>query len=305
MPVYQNINIDEAYAARFLEAQYTNTWLLPGVTCADATAVSGSVDAGIFNFHKMSASSLGAPEVVGANYTTAQQADTLVSVYLSNQYTESAYLPIAAGNAMKADAKGAIIANQSAAIRTRRQQTAVACLVDGLGFTAGSGTAESFSSHKVFEVLNDAAAAALTAKGNPVDTVLMKPTVYAKLRSELATLYTPGTNDNLIKVGVQNIVFNGMTIVPCADLANAPSAGYKWKKTLTASADVTVSQANLNKVNFLAYNHNDLLVVDNLADFYDAHAQASPSWQISSTMNTGFGLLYTTSLVASVSAAWA
>lgn len=302
--IYQSTNVNEAYASRIIPAQYTNSWLLPGVTC-NSEPITGDPVGGAFNFFIQNASTANAPTVVGAAYTPGQAANTMKTIYTVNEYTEPNLLPIMAANTMTADAKGAVFVNQQASIRTRRQRSAIACLINGIGASAlGALTAQTFASATVYDTVQADRASVFDACGKTPNICLMKTTVFNKLRGEIGAKYTPVFNDSLTQLGINNFMMDGCTFIPCADLANAANVDYTWKKDSDTSNDVTIGAAQIKKLNYICYNSDDLALIDVLTDVKDEKHQGSASWLLATTFTSGLGMIRTNSAKASVSATW-
>jgi hypothetical protein len=289
---YLSAYVDERYGSKFVETLYENNWLIPGVTYTDEYGQEAG--AGRFIFHKQNDSATNAPEEVGADYNKEAYANTEVYLNLLNQYSESTKIPAATVAATSASVIENTHRNQANKIATRQMRSAIACLL-----TEGTGTASKGGSAITEDNIRDrilSAAADGAMELGDVDTVLIRPDLYAMLVGIIPkSQITPTANETLVKNGIRVASFNwnGINIFSVPSLANKGNAVYSY---ITMSGNTkstkTVTAANVQKTNFIAYNHRAFAKVDllSMVKAFDSHT--FPGVEINACVTSGYGAIY-------------
>ena len=287
---YLSAHVDEKYGSKFVETLYEKNFLIPGVTFTEEYGQEAG--AGRFIFHKQSDSATNAPEEVGTDYNHAAYANEEVHISLLNQYTESVKIPAATVAATSANVLENTYRNQAAKIATRQMRSAIACLL-----TEGQGTAggSAITADNIRDRILAAAAEGAMELGD-VDTVLIRPDLYAALIGVIPrTQITNGVNEELVKNGirVQFINWNGINIFSVPSLANKGNAEYSYI-TMEGNSKTTkkVAAATVQGTNFIAYNHRALAKVDllSMVKAFDSHT--FPGVEVNSCVTSGFGAIY-------------
>lgn len=305
MAAYQGYNVNENYARKIFEAQYTNTWLQPGLTC-NTEPLDVDQNCGAAHFLITTASTENFPTVVGATYTPAAAGNSVKTVNIVNEYSEPQTLPKMAAIALGEEAKASVLANGQASIKMRRQRSAIACMVNNMGSTyLSSLSAETFSSNSRVDVIGADRASVFDATGRDPNVVLWSSAEYEKFKNELKRgNITPVTNERLASVGMRGFDYDGQIHIACGDLADAANVSYKWKKDSNTSNDVTVTATQIKKFNYIMYNSDELALIDVLTDAKVENLQTAAAFLFCTTFTTGLDFLRTTSLRASIHTAW-
>lgn len=300
---YLSAHVDERYGSKFVETLYEKNFLIPGVTFTDEYGQEAG--AGRFIFHKQSDSATNAPEEVGADYNKENYANEEIHISLLNQYSESAKIPAATVAATSANVLENTYRNQAGKIATRQMRSAIACLLtEGTGTASKGGTA--ITEDNIRERILSAAADGAMELGD-VDTVLIRPDLYAMLIGVIPkTQITNGINEQLVRDGirVQFINWNGINIFSVPSLANKGSVNYSYiTMSGTSKTTKSVTAANVQKANFIAYNHRAFAKVDllSMVKAFDSHT--FPGVEINSCVTSGFGAIYGKHIIVDKSAA--
>lgn len=300
---YLSAHVDERYGSKFVETLYEKNFLIPGVTFTDEYGQEAG--AGRFVFHKQTDSDTNGPEEVGAPYGDRAYANEEVHISLLNQYTESVKIPAATVAATSANVLENTYRNQAGKIATRQMRSAIACLLtEGTGTASKGGTA--ITEDNIRERILSAAADGAMELGD-VDTVLIRPDLYAMLIGVIPkTQITNGINEQLVRDGirVQFINWNGINIFSVPSLANKGSMTYSYiTMSGTSKTTKTVTAANVQKANFIAYNHRAFAKVDllSMVKAFDSHT--FPGVEVNSCVTSGFGAIYGKHIIVDKSAA--
>lgn len=300
---YLSAHVDERYGSKFVETLYEKNFLIPGVTFTDEYGQEAG--AGRFIFHKQSDSATNAPEEVGADYNKENYANEEIHISLLNQYSESAKIPAATVAATSANVLENTYRNQAGKIATRQMRSAIACLLtEGTGTASKGGSA--ITEDNIRERILSAAADGAMELGD-VDTVLIRPDLYAMLIGVIPkTQITNGINEQLVRDGirVQFINWNGINIFSVPSLANKGSVNYSYiTMSGTSKTTKSVTAANVQKANFIAYNHRAFAKVDllSMVKAFDSHT--FPGVEINSCVTSGFGAIYGKHIIVDKSAA--
>jgi hypothetical protein len=300
---YLSAHVDERYGSKFVETLYEKNFLIPGVTFTDEYGQEAG--AGRFIFHKQSDSATNAPEEVGADYNKENYANEEIHISLLNQYSESAKIPAATVAATSANVLENTYRNQAGKIATRQMRSAIACLLtEGTGTASKGGSA--ITEDNIRERILSAAADGAMELGD-VDTVLIRPDLYAMLIGVIPkTQITNGINEQLVRDGirVQFINWNGINIFSVPSLANKGSVNYSYiTMSGTSKTTKSVTAANVQKANFIAYNHRAFAKVDllSMVKAFDSHS--FPGVEINSCVTSGFGAIYGKHIIVDKSAA--
>lgn len=300
---YLSAHVDERYGSKFVETLYEKNFLIPGVTFTDEYGQEAG--AGRFIFHKQSDSATNAPEEVGADYNKENYANEEIHISLLNQYSESAKIPAATVAATSANVLENTYRNQAGKIATRQMRSAIACLLtEGTGTASKGGSA--ITEDSIRERILSAAADGAMELGD-VDTVLIRPDLYAMLIGVIPkTQITNGINEQLVRDGirVQFINWNGINIFSVPSLANKGSVNYSYiTMSGTSKTTKSVTAANVQKANFIAYNHRAFAKVDllSMVKAFDSHT--FPGVEINSCVTSGFGAIYGKHIIVDKSAA--
>ena len=300
---YLSAHVDERYGSKFVETLYEKNFLIPGVTFTDEYGQEAG--AGRFIFHKQSDSATNAPEEVGADYNKENYANEEIHISLLNQYSESAKIPAATVAATYANVLENTYRNQAGKIATRQMRSAIACLLtEGTGTASKGGSA--ITEDNIRERILSAAADGAMELGD-VDTVLIRPDLYAMLIGVIPkTQITNGINEQLVRDGirVQFINWNGINIFSVPSLANKGSVNYSYiTMSGTSKTTKSVTAANVQKANFIAYNHRAFAKVDllSMVKAFDSHS--FPGVEINSCVTSGFGAIYGKHIIVDKSAA--
>lgn len=300
---YLSAHVDERYGSKFVETLYEKNFLIPGVTFTDEYGQEAG--AGRFIFHKQSDSATNAPEDVGADYNKENYANEEIHISLLNQYSESAKIPAATVAATSANVLENTYRNQAGKIATRQMRSAIACLLtEGTGTASKGGSA--ITEDNIRERILSAAADGAMELGD-VDTVLIRPDLYAMLIGVIPkTQITNGINEQLVRDGirVQFINWNGINIFSVPSLANKGSVNYSYiTMSGTSKTTKSVTAANVQKANFIAYNHRAFAKVDllSMVKAFDSHS--FPGVEINSCVTSGFGAIYGKHIIVDKSAA--
>lgn len=299
---YLSAHVDERYGSKFVETLYEKNFLIPGVTFTDEYGQEAG--AGRFIFHKQSDSATNAPEEVGADYNKENYANEEIHISLLNQYSESAKIPAATVAATSANVLENTYRNQAGKIATRQMRSAIACLLtEGTGTASKGGSA--ITEDNIRERILSAAADGAMELGD-VDTVLIRPDLYAMLIGVIPkTQITNGINEQLVRDGirVQFINWNGINIFSVPSLANKGSVNYSYiTMSGTSKTTKSVTAANVQKANFIAYNHRAFAKVDllSMVKAFDSHT--FPGVEINSCVTSGFGAIYGKHIIVDKSA---
>lgn len=300
---YLSAHVDERYGSKFVETLYEKNFLIPGVTFTDEYGQEAG--AGRFIFHKQNDSSTNAPEEVGSDYNKENYANEEIHISLLNQYSESAKIPAATVAATSANVLENTYRNQAGKIATRQMRSAIACLLtEGTGVASKGGSA--ITEDNIRERILSAAADGAMELGD-VDTVLIRPDLYAMLIGVIPkTQITNGINEQLVRDGirVQFINWNGINIFSVPSLANKGSVNYSYiTMSGTSKTTKSVTAANVQKANFIAYNHRAFAKVDllSMVKAFDSHT--FPGVEINSCVTSGFGAIYGKHIIVDKSAA--
>lgn len=300
---YLSAHVDERYGSKFVETLYEKNFLIPGVTFTDEYGQEAG--AGRFIFHKQNDSATNAPEEVGADYNKENYANEEIHISLLNQYSESAKIPAATVAATSANVLENTYRNQAGKIATRQMRSAIACLLtEGTGTASKGGSA--ITEDNIRERILSAAADGAMELGD-VDTVLIRPDLYAMLIGVIPkTQITNGINEQLVRDGirVQFINWNGINIFSVPSLANKGSVNYSYiTMSGTSKTTKSVTAVNVQKANFIAYNHRAFAKVDllSMVKAFDSHT--FPGVEINSCVTSGFGAIYGKHIIVDKSAA--
>lgn len=233
-------NVDEVYSKIVEPNLYTNTWLIPGVTCTDKyTEKAGGV-----YVHKIVSGGKKAPTAPGQDFTNEDAADTLIPILYNNAYNYSTKIYNAQAAAVGYDAAEAHLRDNVERTRESAQSSALACLItEGTALTdTAKATAEN-----VKELLLNARKEISKRKGT-ANVVLCSPDFYSTVLMAAGKEFTPETNERIITTG-QVGRWMGMTFFEVNDFSNG-DAVYR-DSTGTAK---TVAAATLALVDFVMYD---------------------------------------------------
>lgn len=294
--------VDTKYGSKFVETLYEKNWLIPGVTYTDEYGQEAG--AGRFIFHKQDDSATNAPEEVGTDYAKENYSNTEVHITLLNQFSESVKIPSATIAATSASVIENTHRNQANKIATRQMRSAIACLLtEGTGVASKGGSA--LTESNIRERILSAAADGAMELGD-VDTVLIRPDLYAMLVGIIPkSQITPAANDDLVRNGIRvnSFNWNGINIFSVPSLANKAGATYSYiTMDGNTKSTKTVSAANVQKANFIAYNHRAFAKVDllSMVKAFDSHA--FPGVEINACVTSGFGAIYGKHIIVDKSA---
>lgn len=233
-------NVDEVYSKIVEPVLYTNTWLVPGVTCTDKYTEK----AGGTYVHKLVSAGKKAPTAPGQDFTNSDAADTLIPILYNNAYNYSKKIYNAQVNAVGYAIAEEHLRDNVESTRESAQASALACLyTEG---TALAATTAATADNAKELILN--ARKEISKKKGTANVVLCSPDFYATVLMAAGKEFTPETNERIITSG-QVGRWMGMTFFEVNDFSNG-DAVYR-DSTGTAK---TVSSANLGLVDFVMYD---------------------------------------------------
>ena len=250
---YGNLHVDEKYKPAILPNLFFKTWLVPGVTFQDVSTDS----AGAWFWHKLTSTGAAAPGIPGRDFTDEAAADTLVQATFNNNFQKSKkiYGVQAAAVAIPVAAEHLGLAVNEVA--EGKNLSGLACLI-----TEGtaSATTTAITKSNFDDMVLAERQKVVEAKGT-ADTVLCSPAFFAAMLGWAGAKYVPSTNEKLIAAAAGGQVgsYLGMNWIECNGFANTTDIKYyDYSGTLK-----TVAAADLEKVDFIMYDHNALGVGDN------------------------------------------
>lgn len=250
---YGNLHVDEKYKPIVLPNLFYRTWMVPGVTFQDVSSDNN----GAWFWHKLTASGAAVPGTPGRDFTDEAAGDTLVQATFNNNFQKSKKI-----YGVQAAAVAMPVANEHMALAINevaegKNMSGLACLItEG---TASSTTTVITKSNFDDQVLAERQAI-VEAKGT-ADTVLCSPAFFASMLGWAGTKYVPSTNEKLLAAAAGGQVgsYLGMNWIECNGFASKTDIKYyDYSSTLK-----TVAAADLNKVDFIMYDHNALGAGDN------------------------------------------
>ena len=253
--IYGTQNVDATYSKFFEPNLYFNSWLVPGTSC---TNKHQSGPAGAIYVHKMTNVAAVPPSSPGRNFEHVDAVDELIPIMLCNNYQRSRKIyDVTIG------AVGAAIAEESLAIATEevrmgREQSALAALISQGVSTVGDVR---ITPENVKEILLDERTA-ISKNSGRANVILASPDTYTALLRQVGNEFLPVMNEKVQMEGRVGQWF-GFTVFECNGLSASQSASFfDSDKSL-----VTVSQEELNSVDFIMYNSEAFSVVDNLSRY--------------------------------------
>lgn len=233
-------NVDEVYSKIVEPVLYTNTWLIPGVTCTDKYTEK----AGGTYVHKIVSAGKKSPTLPGVDFTNVDAADNLIPILYNNAYNYSKKIY----NAQAASVGYAIaeehLRDNVESTRESAQASALACLyTEG---TAMSDTTAPTADNAKTLLLN--ARKEISKKKGTANIVLCSPDFYATVLMAAGKEFTPETNERIVTTG-QVGRWLGMTFFEVNDFSNGDAVYLD-----STGSTKTVSSANLALVDFVMYD---------------------------------------------------
>ena len=302
MATYVSTHIDEAFSNAFVKHLYDNQAFIPGVTYTDAAEYGFAKEgAGVFHFIAEGDTATGDPETVGSAYTMEDNTDSDIPLYLNNQYSEQVKIPVAAEMATaRAEALNKMeqLARKTA---QRRGRSALACLLNEAK-TAPAPLTTTYATPAaatIKETICDDKAK-LSKVNRDADCILVSPAVYAKILSQFGKEFGVPQNEVAAMTGTVN-AWLGVNITECRALG----AGAALKYINHAGTATTFSAANLAKVNYIMYNHNDFAIMDLMNDQRIFDSERGP-WKLCTTdLVSGFRVLRPNCILTNITSAFA
>ena len=246
---YGNLHVDEKYKPVILPNLFYRTWMVPGVTFQDVSTDS----AGAWFWHKLTSSGAAEPGVPGRDFSDEAAADTLVQATFNNNFQKSKKI-----YGVQAAAVAIPVANEHLGLAIN--EVAEGKNLSGLACLITEGTASTSETVAVDDIILEERKAVVEAKGI-ADVVLCAPAFFAKMLSFAGTKYTPSTNEKLLAAAAGGQVgsYLGMNWIECNGFANKTDIKY-----YNYAGDLkTVAAADLEKVDFIMYDHNAFGAGDN------------------------------------------
>lgn len=281
---YGSLYVDEKYKASILPNLFYKTWIMPGITCQDATSDNN----GSWFWHKLTSSGAPAVKLPGQDFTDEAAADTLVQCTYNNNFQRSKKI-----YGVQAASVAFPVAEEHLALATNevsegKNLSGLACLIqEG---TASTDTAAITAANFVEKVVAERKAI-VKAKGT-ANVVLCSPDFFATMLETAGSKYLPSTNEKIIAAagGGQVGEYLGMLWIEVNGFANSTAIEYydytSTKRTITA--------ANLALVDFIMYDAAALGIGDNfnIARIVDSELFAGSKAQVED--NVAFRVLQNT-----------
>lgn len=250
---YGNLHVDEKYKPIVLPNLFYRTWMVPGVTFQDVS----SDNHGAWFWHKLTSTGAAVPGTPGRDFTDEAAVDTLVQATFNNNFQKSKKI-----YGVQAAAVAMPVANEHMALAINevaegKNMSGLACLItEG----AASPTTTVITKSNFDDQVLAERQAIVEAKGT-ADTVLCSPAFFASMLGWAGTKYVPSTNEKLLAAAAGGQVgsFLGMNWIECNAFASKTDIKYYDY----SGALKTVAAADLNKVDFVMYDHNALGAGDN------------------------------------------
>lgn len=233
-------NVDEVYSKIVEPNLYTNTWLVPSVTCTDKyTEKAGGV-----YVHKLVSAGKKAPTEPGQDFTNEDAADTLIPILYNNAYNYSKKIFNVQAAAVGYDVAEEHLKDNIESTRESAQSSALACL-----YTEGTAIANTTAptGDNAKELILAARQQISEGKGT-ANVVLCSPAFYTTVLLAAGKEFTPETNERIVTTG-QVGRWLGMTFFEVNDFSNG-EAVYRD----SANTVKTVTAANLKLVDFVMYD---------------------------------------------------
>lgn len=266
---YGQLNVDEKYS-RLLEPNlFAESILVPGVTYTDQYEEGPA--GGIF-VHKLKTTAV-EPGTPGRDFSDEAAQDDLIQILLNNNYQKSKKMygvQAAAVDFPLADENLSLAVSE---VKEGRQLSALACLVQ-----EGTADGDTAAITKPTNAFIKTRQIITTAKGKS-DIVLCHPEYFAMLLEEAGEKFTPVHNDRVAATGAIG-TYLGHTFIEVPQLAEASGKYYDSAGTLK-----TVDFSN---VQYIAYNHMALSIVDNLEAMRIVDSENFVGSKAQVEMNTGF-----------------
>lgn len=291
MPIntYVNATVDTKYGSRFLRSLYENTFLYPNSTYTNMADDGGIVGgAGVFKFYKTVRSDTNAPEKVGADYNRRDYENSEVTIVLNNQVSESTKIPRATVAATAAAVTDKQLDDNARQTQVRQGRSAIACLYT-------EGTKATLSATLTKDTIKDELLAGqaniISSLGATPDTLLVSPEKYAVILGSFSKEMSPSYIDQVNQYGlIKNWL--GMNIFPCAALSSKINLPYSYYDHNSSDTLTTVTAANLQKVEYIMYNHDVFAMMELLAGIDVMKDPDSPSNLLNSDLVFGLTVLY-------------
>lgn len=250
--LYNSLHVDERYVSNFEPNLFFDNWLIPGVTCTDKYQEG---PAGGYYVHKLRKGAAIEPGTPGRDFTHNDAQDDLVQIVLNNNYMESTKIYRVQMNAIDAPVAEQKLADTTLKIKEGICGSAIAALVhEG---TKGSVIVPTKDTAK--DTVISVRTALVKARASSAKVILCHPDFYGMILSAAGKEFTPAINERIVGNGeVGNWL--GFTFFNVGQLGSGETFKYRdYAGTLQ-----TVTAAQFNKVNFIAYNPNVFSVLHNL-----------------------------------------
>jgi hypothetical protein len=291
MPIntYVSATVDTKYGSRFLQSLYENNFLYPGATFNNMADEGGIVgNAGVFKFYKTVRSDTNAPEKVGDKYNYRKYQNREVTIALNNQISEATEIPRATIAATGANITDKQIDDNARQVRARQGRAAIACLYT-------EGTQKTLSAALTKDNIKDellAGQADITSSfGDMPDTLLVSPEMYAKILGSFSKEMSPTFLDQVNQYGRVNN-WLGMNVLPCTALSPKINLDYSYFDHNSSDTLKTVSSANLQKIEYIMYNHNTFALMELLSEVDAVKDPYGPNNLLNSNLVIGLAVLY-------------
>lgn len=255
MPViYSNVNVDERYFKGFAPTLYTNSWMLPGISCNDEYQRDGA--AGGYYVRKLNISDNNGPTAPGADFNHKNSGASLIQIVLNNGYTESENIPEAVAANVEAPLATARLEANVQVVRQRSERSGISCLyAEGTKDTTGEVTEEN-----VKNVLLDERQAVSESNGE-ANVILAAPHVYTALLKSAGKEFFQNTNEKIITTGRVGDWF-GFKVFEVNAFANPLAVPYIYNNY--AGETKTLAAADVKKINFMMYDWRTFAKLTNL-----------------------------------------
>lgn len=233
-------NVDEAYSKIVEPVLYTNTWLIPGVTCTDKYTEK----AGGTYVHKIVSAGKKAPAAPGQDFSNVDAADNLIAIQYNNAYPYSKKIYNAQAAAVGYAIAEEHLRDNVESTRESAQSSALACL-----YTEGTVLADTTAptAENTKQLLINARKEVSKKKGT-ANVVLCSPDFYATVLMSAGKDFTPETNERIVTTG-QVGRWMGMTFFEDNDFSNGDAVYRDHSGTVK-----TVTSSNLATVDFVMYD---------------------------------------------------
>lgn len=250
---YGEVHVVEKYKKLVLPSLYYKTYLVPGVTYQDVS----TNEAGGWFWHKPTGSGPAEPGIPGRDFTDEAAKDTLVPAVFNNNFQRSKkiYAVQAAAVAYPIAAEHMSMAINE--VGEGKNLSGLACLINE---GTESENTDAITKDNFDKKILAERKGVVDSKGI-ADVVLCSTSFFATMIETAGTKYTPTTNEKLLAAAAGGQVGNylGMTWIEVNAFSHKSDIKYyDYSSTLK-----TVTAADLEKVDFIMYDHNAFGVGDN------------------------------------------